>query len=668
MNQLILAGANNLIPIAGGEPPEWIMYMPAGVNPITASYQDGQSAVLNVRVDRDTASTLNAVLAGHLAGTQKPYFDFSHNRLGKASAWPQEMAWRESPAPGVYARVKWSGSGAEAIRAGDFRSFSPNFFVGDGDPATVTGAPLYMGSLVNDPAFRRMAPLFAANAALIPEGLIGGQPTKENTMEPNTPAAATATPAATVTPAAAPAPVVTATPVVTPAAPVAISAAAAPAPAPEMSLNDALAEIRRMREGNADRVIQAAIQRGALRPGETGVINQYRELAISNPNNIALIEALPTYGQPGQIVSAAAANGSARLSVEDESLRNKLIGYRDEQNPLARGRFFKKHIQAAMSQPDGHDHIMGIVAQRPQTVQAANTLGGLAGILITQQSLAFLKQALPILTRITTDFSAEQLKFNQQLSTRTIAQLVANDFDPVNGYVAQNVNTTDVNVTLNKHKHVTVNFSVVELASTRRLLFKEQEEPMHFAIANQFANDVYGLLVPATFTNKTVQAQAGFGRTTLIAISKLLNTRGVRPGNRTALLSSAYHGQLGNDAALVNLAVFQKPELIEGTSLPPVAGFTPIEGVTLPNTNNLQGAFFTPDALVLASRLPIDYTQQDAGTGGGVVTTVTDPDLGFSVLQVQWVNHQLGGTYMSLRFMYGVAAGQIASLQLLTSA
>jgi hypothetical protein len=61
-------------------------------------------------------------------------------------------------------RIEWSKAGAEAVQGKMYRAFSPSFFVDSpkANPAKVTGAPLDMGALTNDPAFKKISPLWAS--------------------------------------------------------------------------------------------------------------------------------------------------------------------------------------------------------------------------------------------------------------------------------------------------------------------------------------------------------------------------------------------------------------------------------------------------------------------------------------------------------------------------
>lgn len=151
---------------AGQTAPDWIMYLPAGEHVVYAS-EDGKPAERKYTIDRGVSEVLQASLTTAVqAGGPPPYFGFDHVD-GRAAAWPQEFAWRDS---GVWARVTWTPAGAAAvtIRAAgqlpEYRFFSPSFRR-DRRSGKITGIwPSEAGSLVNNPAFRGIARVAAKQA------------------------------------------------------------------------------------------------------------------------------------------------------------------------------------------------------------------------------------------------------------------------------------------------------------------------------------------------------------------------------------------------------------------------------------------------------------------------------------------------------------------------
>ena len=83
------------------------------------------------------------------------------------------------------------------------------------------------------------------------------------------------------------------------------------------------------------------------------------------------------------------------------------------------------------------------------------------------------------------------------------------------------------------------------------------------------------------------------------------------------------------------------------------------------NNANLVGFAGSKAALCIATRTPNDYTSVLPGASFGNVQMVTDPDIGITVMQVQYVNHTLGTATSRIALMWGTAPGQTAAGQLI---
>jgi hypothetical protein len=70
---------------------------------------------------------------------------------------------------------------------------------------------------------------------------------------------------------------------------------------------------------------------------------------------------------------------------------------------------------------------------------------------------------------------------------------------------------------------------------------------------------------------------------------------------------------------------------------------------------------------VISARIDSDYVNVLPGASYGNATVVTDPDIGLSVFQVQFVNHQKATATQRISFIFGVAKGQTKAGQTLKS-
>jgi hypothetical protein len=135
-------------------------------------------------------------------------------------------------------------------------------------------------------------------------------------------------------------------------------------------------------------------------------------------------------------------------------------------------------------------------------------------------------------------------------------------------------------------------------------------------------------------------------------------------------------GSVKKDATMVQFGTnVPQPSIItEGTQEDTTLGITVdsfqlYSAPNLPSNNaNLVGFAGSKSALCLATRTPNDYTSVLPGASFGNVQMVTDPDIGITVMQVQYVNHTLGTATSRIALMWGSAPGQTAAGQLIKAA
>ena len=597
--------------------PAEIMCFPAGTHTINAT-RLGQPITKTVVVGPETAAAMNAALQAHItAGAQKPYFDFDHDNT-KASAWPKGYRWESGSAgkaAGVYAAVDWSASGAAAILGKDYRSFSPAFNVDKGTPARVTGAPLNMGGLVNAPAFKKQAPIWAKDQTLSAD-----QPLKNQPIHTMTEAEIQA----------------------------AEAAKKAEALQAKESINALKTQVETLQAKESQRVkadaaakVAAAVARGALPPKDEAIQAKWRGLIESDASHADLLAAMP-----GTSITKPITDTTGHFTVKAGAVE-VLKGFGDAKSPLERAVIYAKDV-APLFNESGFS--LG-------PILAANSLGTLAGELAIQRSLSLLKFTYPFLFAISTDFSQENAAFGQTVMTRLKSALQANEYDPETGYGSNAATTVDVPVVINHNIGVPITFNVNELGSTTRDLFGEQTDGMHSAIADAIIASLFGNITAGNFTNHTDSKLSLFGRPVMRAWSKNMSSRKVAKGGRFALLNPDFHEKLGQDSSIVQLSAFQKPEIITEMDLPRVAAFQPYVADSLPTANALAGFAGTSETLAVATRVPNDYTKALPGASNGNVSVVTNLDTGISVQQVQYVNHDLAAATSRLALMFGTAPG-----------
>jgi hypothetical protein len=655
--------------------PDEFMFMPAGVQESVFGDVDGNPVKCAVLIDRTTAGVMQAALQRLSAAKSpnKPYFDFNHEET-KASAWPEEFFWRDGAAPGVYVRAGWSASGKSAVTGKDYRSFSPAFCVDRTDgtpanPARIIGAPFIMGGLVNDPAFKTISPLWAKSAAK-PTAAADDHANDQETMktlqqlqaklanletEVNVLRAANKAEDAHVL-----------------TAKLAQQKQLEAEIATEIAVdenNTLKAKLTAQREQKADACIAAAIARRvpgfvaspAADSAEFKLQAKWKGLIVADETNAELLATMK--GEAAETTLTAGSQQPADAKIITD-LNGAIKAYGTEVDSMKRGILYAKAIRDTLAKSDGFAHVL----------RAANSLGTVAPGILAQRSLDLLLIQFPILGRISTNFSAEGAAYNEAVTTRLITVPSVGTYSTSLGYVSQDATTTDVAVTMNAHKFVQVTFNANEIAGTRRQLFGEQDQAMHYAIAKDLVDAIYALATTANYTETpTDVAKIDFSRASVVDIGTAMQTgsanRNANSGVRTLLLASDYYGQLAKDTTVVgNLVNANANGAIASGIIPDVHGFMVVDAPNLPATGNLKGLALRADAVALAVRPASDYSTAIAGLpSSGLVQTITNADTGLSVSMVAFVDHQLGATSMRLAWMRGQSVGNLKAGQLVRS-
>lgn len=336
--------------------------------------------------------------------------------------------------------------------------------------------------------------------------------------------------------------------------------------------------------------------------------------------------------------------------------------FRGDQNERMLGTSLKDVQDAAIAAGDNTD----------------SDLGTLSGSLVAQKTLELLKFQFPILSSVTSDFSDESARYGQTIITRTVEIPNVQTYNTSTGWADSDADTADVPVTIDHHVGTPITFNSNIISATVRRLFEEFAPASAYALAKDMADSLYALITDANFPHNTVKLSSAMDRATVIALGEALTLRGapLAPNSRSLLLWPAAFSKLQQDSQIVQLAAYQRPAVIEvGTNAASamtidVDSFSVYSAPNLPaNNGNVNGFGYTRSALVIASRVPNDYTKALPGSSYGNVQMISDLNgIGVSAMLTQYVNHSLGTATSRISLMYGVAAGQSDAGQLLKSA
>jgi hypothetical protein len=669
-----------------------IVFLPVGIHAITP-VSGGIGRPIKVLIEAQAAGEIEKQRREITSRTGKRiYFDFNHED-GPASFWPETFAWRAGE--GVVAKGEWSSSGRRAVEGKDFRMFSPVFHVDDKrkDPARVVcceQARPNMGGLVNDPAFSALPVLAKNDGSPVNAGVNGDNAAKKETkMNEEELAALRAKQQELQTEVdALKAANKDANQSETALENIQLKIEAAELRSRSALLSD---QIQAKNKVEADAAIKAAIERHAILPRDYKTQETWRAQLIADPSTfMPLITALRGPSLDGQITGrdgvkvsvsnddpfhvykkmAQVLSDSARTSSREDKARCA-----SEFSAIYAGAFSDTDKNR-----EQRSRLLGAkLSIMDDAIKAADVtdanLGTIAGTLVTQRTLELLKFVFPSLVRFTTDFSDQPCTFNQTIMTRIVNPPNVVTYSTATGWADATATTTDVPVVINNHKGVSITFNENLLASTMRTLFNEFAEASAYSLAKALVDALYLNLTDANFTNNTVSASTAFNRSAVVDVGTALTLRGVPLGltKRTMLLWPAAFGNLEKDASMVQFGTnVPQPNLItEGTqpdaTLPlTVESFLIYTAPNMPSNNaNLVGFAGSRSALVIATRTPNDYTTVLPSASFGNVQMVTDPDIGITVMQVQFVNHTLGTATSRIALMWGTAPGQTNAGQLI---
>jgi hypothetical protein len=707
--------------LPGAKASDVIMYAPGGTHQITPAAGEG-AVEMTVAVDATTALVLNASLAAMNArlAPQKCFIDKEHE--GKeATAWPKEFFWSEiSPdgarAPGVYCRCDLTALGRELIDGKVFRAFSPSFTTDSGlkrgevkrgqvlkisagkrgsaeNPARITSvvAP-DIGTLTNLPAFKEILPLFASDrngarsgdnkktasgAAARESGKTGNM--KKTDQELLTLRARKSELEQTI-------PTLKAKDLTDAEAMGAVQNAenelnsiAATLQAHDMAVkNEQLEQALTMqREKDASAAVAAAVKRGAIPAKNLELQAHWKKLLMEDPSNLVILQATASApalqnsggigNQPRIIISG---NGAQELRASNRDVLRRYLALMDDKEPQGRrdaAALFASEIRTRLKEGDD-------IPLRAADVTDAS-LGTLAGTLVTQQVLDLAMLQLDgVMQLITTDMSDAASDFNGTTITRIVTVPAVETYDAVNGWVQNTpAQTTDVPVTLDKHRGVPIAFNANILASTARRLFDEFAPAASYALVKDAIDELYKVIIVGNFANPAarVVAPIDFGRGTFGDQGEIFNPLGMPMQNRFALLNSTYWNRLTQDPTITQLGVFQQSQqgVITRGEVPTINNFVPREAPNLPLTSN-KGAFFGhKSSLLIKSRVPNDYTTiLPGGAAHGLVRIVTNSQTGMSAMVVWFADHDKGLAKFRIAWMFGVAKGNTTFGQIIKSA
>ena len=289
----------------------------------------------------------------------------------------------------------------------------------------------------------------------------------------------------------------------------------------------------------------------------------------------------------------------------------------------------------------------------------ANSIGTTNANVIAQRALEILVADYSFLKNSVTDFSSEAAKYNASIYTHRISATTAQDYSQTSGYVATATTQTDVQITLNKFKHVSYSVDDLERTSSNINLIERFAGAAAHALGLQMVGDLLALVTSSSFTSALTQSSATFSYASVVSAGITLNNANVPQHDRYAVLAPSFYGRLLNDSTIVANAQISG-EQARTAGIGSVAGFNINMYSAVPSNSITLGGFFAQrEALLIAARVP------EIPTGvpiPGDISVVTEPRTGLSIQVREAYSVFTGQLQRTYALIYGVKAGETNSL------
>jgi hypothetical protein len=289
--------------------------------------------------------------------------------------------------------------------------------------------------------------------------------------------------------------------------------------------------------------------------------------------------------------------------------------------------------------------------------------GTLSPDVVAVATLGFIRQNFPILTAVASDFSDQDVKLNASLITRIVNVPEVQSFSKQYGYAAGSGGTTDVKVTMDNFRYVTLSFYDDDMSSTSRNLVAESAEAAAYALAKDAADSLMDLATPANFPNHIVSSGADFDRATLASLRAQLVSQGAGLP-RSVIVSPSAFESLSQDVTILSK---WNQNVTDSTTnygmdaeINGIGGFNSVmeyANLTVDDAN-LTGFGFAKNALIVVGRVPTDPSQYIEGVPqNAIIRNISDPLSGLTVQYRAEYHASLGRLDVILAWIFGVGVG-----------
>ena len=285
--------------------------------------------------------------------------------------------------------------------------------------------------------------------------------------------------------------------------------------------------------------------------------------------------------------------------------------------------------------------------------------------IVLRQTLAAFKTRVPALNMLSLDATADEMKLGTQAIAHIRALPTIGTYDSSTGYFNdandQAGLLTDVPVTVDQHKHVTISLNYLATLGDDKIDMEFADAG--YVLAKAIVDSVLTkAAAAANVTYNEIETIANTDLDTLRKIRTQMNTNKADPLRRYGLVSTAAAQKLDTDPMIVSKDYHGQQSGGEGLlRFQNVGGFREIlEYPDLPTTATLQGLFFDPRLMVVKTALPQTTVELAASMGFAqteVLDRQTDPDTGITLMMIKHTKPGTLDKFISFVMLWGSAAG-----------
>jgi hypothetical protein len=273
---------------------------------------------------------------------------------------------------------------------------------------------------------------------------------------------------------------------------------------------------------------------------------------------------------------------------------------------------------------------------------------------------------VPSMSLFGTDFSREIPK-DKNIIAKIAGVPVVSSYDAATGFEngSQDADSliTDVPVTLNRFRHVTVKVKYLTQLGSSYNLFRSAPAWMAYALGKDMTDYGLSLVTAANLTNKYTEALANVSLDTMEGQRTQLNVQKAYNKGRFSIVNSGFAQALQGDQRVASNMFYAQRNGDQGYRVwNNIAGFgTVMEYVDLPAAGNLTTFSGDRRSLVYASRLPdIANFIQEAGVQFPQIArfSLRSAPNGMTLLGIVW---QKSGTFdvlFTCAILYGASVGK----------